>query len=329
MSLIVPLLQMGCRLAAGRRRAVRCRHGLGGRVLVGRYRRPGRGGRLRRRCITRRHLCTTRLRPGVLPAGAGVLRSAPVYYRPAPVYIQRRRLLPRRPQVLSPQRPRTWASPLALSTISIHAVTEKPALGAGFLLCCRASHGAEQVRVEAADRDLLGAGRAIADAACPASSRCTDSIASLRTTTARCTCQNTSGVELRQQLLERRADQVFLRRGEHAHVLVGGLEIQHLVDRHHAHRVAGRHRWRRSACKAACSRSGAGRGTASCAQAASATAPACSGARASSAGRRWRARQRLLQPRHGLAQALGLHGLAARSRWPGRRRRAPRTRRRR
>ena len=47
-------------------------------------------------------------------------------------------------------------------------------------------------------------------------------------------------VELRQQFAQRGADQVLALGGDDAHVLVGGLEIQHLVDRHQVHRGADR-----------------------------------------------------------------------------------------
>ena len=45
------------------------------------------------------------------------------------------------------------------------------------------------------------------------------------TTVPRCTCQKTLRVQLRQQLAQRHADQVFALGGDHAQVLVGGLEV--------------------------------------------------------------------------------------------------------
>ena len=45
-------------------------------------------------------------------------------------------------------------------------------------------------------------------------------------------------VELRQQFAQRRADQVFVLRGQHPHVFVGRLEQQHVIQRYDVDHVA-------------------------------------------------------------------------------------------
>ena len=74
----------------------------------------------------------------------------------------------------------------------------------------------------------------------PDSSRRAVAIAARRTTVPRCTCQNCCGSSCGSSSRSDSADQVLALGGDHAHVLVGGLEVQHLVDRHQVHQVARR-----------------------------------------------------------------------------------------
>ena len=108
-----------------------------------------------------------------------------------------------------------------------------------------------------------------------ASSRSTPDTASRLTIVPRCTCQNFSGIELRQQVLERRADQRLAARQHHARVLGVGLEVQHVGHGNELHLLADRrlhplHRARRrpgsSSAAAPRARTGRSAGSRACAR---------------------------------------------------------------
>ena len=242
---------------------------------------------------------------GLLPSGARLLRpAAPVYYGPPPW------LLPSGCRATTARHGHGTATGAERQLTIACCHMEKPARRGRFFLGRRfVLHGAKQVGVEPADRDLLRAAAQASGAACRPRRGARDSIASLRTTTARCTCQKTSASSCGSSCLSGVRIRYSCVGGQHAHVLVGGFEVQHLVDRAPCARVLPT-----PASLAAISLSGAPRRRPAAA-AGSGEQLAPLRERAGRAHRRpaaagaLRSASACCSRAHGAAQALGLHRL--------------------